>query len=61
MTTQPGASPSPRPAPTVDEIFANATPAASIDELAQDGIFEDDDELDEFLADLRRMRRSNIA
>ena len=61
MTTQPGPSPSPGPAPTVDEIFANATAVASIDELAQDGIFEDAAEVDEFLADLRQMRRSSIA
>jgi len=60
MTTQPGPSPSPKPAPTVDEIFAKATPVSSIDELAQDGIF-DDDELDDFLVDLRQMRRSSIA
>ncbi|MFC5996748.1 hypothetical protein ACFQE5_21305 [Pseudonocardia hispaniensis] len=59
MTTQPGPSPSARPAPTVDEIFAKATPVSSIDALAQDGIF--DDELDDFLADLRQMRRSSIA
>ncbi|MCE0764123.1 hypothetical protein LWC35_14560 [Pseudonocardia kujensis] len=61
MTTQPGPSPSPKPAPSVDEIFAKATPVSSIDELAQDGIFDDDDELDDFLADLRQMRRSSIA
>ena len=51
MTTQPGPSLSPRPTPTVDEIFAKATPITSIDELSQDGI----------LADLRQMRRSNTA
>jgi hypothetical protein len=44
----------------LDEIFAKATPIMSIDELAQDGIF-DDAELDEFLSDLRQMRRSNTA
>ncbi|WP_181782103.1 hypothetical protein [Pseudonocardia pini] len=61
MTTQPGPTPSRKPAPTLDEIFANAKAVQSIDELAQDGIFEDDAELDEFLADLRQMRRSSIA
>jgi len=61
MTTQPGPTPSPRKAPTVDEIFARAKAVDSIDELAQDGIFEDDAELDDFLTDLRRMRRSSIA
>jgi hypothetical protein len=60
MTTQPGPAPSLRPTPTLDEIFAKATPIMSIDELAQDGIF-DDAELDEFLSDLRQMRRSNTA
>ncbi|MBN9739174.1 MULTISPECIES: hypothetical protein [unclassified Pseudonocardia] len=61
MTTQPGPTPSPRPASTVDEIFANAKAVSNVDELAQDGIFEDDAELDDFLADLRRMRRSSVA
>ncbi|WP_145984138.1 MULTISPECIES: hypothetical protein [unclassified Pseudonocardia] len=61
MATQPGPTPSPRRGPTVDEIFANAKAVTSIDELAQDGIFEDDAELDDFLTDLRRMRRSSIA
>jgi hypothetical protein len=58
MTTQPGPTPSRRPAPTLDEIFANAKAVESIDELAQDGIFEDDAELDEFLTYLRWMRNS---
>jgi hypothetical protein len=44
----------------VDELFATATPIRSADDLAYDGIF-DDDELDEFLADLRQMRRSSAA
>ncbi|GAA4535144.1 hypothetical protein [Pseudonocardia xishanensis] len=60
MTTQPGPTPSSNKAPTVDQIFANAVAVDSIDELAQDGIFEDDAELDDFLADLRQMRRSSI-
>ncbi|SDH48588.1 hypothetical protein [Pseudonocardia oroxyli] len=61
MTTQPGPTPSRKPAPTLDEIFANAKAVDSIDELAQDGIFEDDAELDELLADVHRMRRSSVA
>lgn len=61
MTTQPGPTSLPRKAPTVDEIFADAKAVSSIDELAQDGIFEDDAELGDFLTDLRRMRRSSIA
>jgi hypothetical protein len=60
MTTQPGPTPSPRPAPTLDEIFANATVIGTVEELAEDGIFEDDAEVDEFLADLRQMRRSSL-
>lgn len=61
MTTQPGPTPSRTPAPTLDEIFANAKAVDSIDELAQDGIFEDDAEVDEFIAYIRQMRRSSVA
>lgn len=40
---------------SIDEVFASIPPVRSADDLARDGVF-DDDELDEFLADLRAMR-----
>jgi hypothetical protein len=36
-------------------------PIASVDELAFPGVWESDEELDEFLADLYASRRANIA
>lgn len=36
-------------------------PVASIDDLARPGLFESDDELDEFLTDLYASRRAGIA
>jgi len=36
-------------------------PIESVDELAHDGIFESDEELDEFLADLYASRRAGLA
>jgi hypothetical protein len=61
VTTQPGTTPSGRrAAPTVDELFAGSMPIASADDLARDGVF-DDEELDEFLTDLRTMRNSDVA
>jgi hypothetical protein len=35
-------------------------PIASVDELARPGIFESDEELDEFLADLYEARRADV-
>jgi hypothetical protein len=35
-------------------------PIKSVDELARDGIFKTDEELDEFLAEIRAMRRSSL-
>ncbi|GAA2874558.1 hypothetical protein GCM10010472_34910 [Pseudonocardia halophobica] len=61
MSTQPGPSPSPKPPGiTVDDLFAAAAPIRTGDDLAHDGVF-DDDELDAFLTDLQKMRRSDIA
>jgi hypothetical protein len=45
---------------TVDELFRDAVPVRSAEDLAEDGVF-DDGELDEFLADLGAMRRADIA
>ncbi|MEV4121392.1 hypothetical protein [Micromonospora sp. NPDC049645] len=36
-------------------------PIASVDDLARPGLFESDDELDEFLADLYASRRAGAA
>ncbi|WP_422754090.1 hypothetical protein [Micromonospora sp. WMMD708] len=36
-------------------------PIASVDDLARPGLFESDDELDDFLADLYASRRTNAA
>jgi hypothetical protein len=36
-------------------------PITSVDELAFPGVWESDDELDEFLADLYASRRANVA
>jgi len=36
-------------------------PVVSIDELARPGVFESDEELDEFLADLYESRRADAA
>jgi hypothetical protein len=48
------------PTPSLDDIFGNSEPLRSAEDLAQDGIF-DDGEVDEFIADLYAMRRSDIA
>lgn len=47
--------------PTVDEVFQGVPPMRSADDLAQPGVFETDAELEEFLADLREMRRADLA
>ena len=48
---------------TLDEIFqaANAQPIQSADDLACDGLFESDEELDEFLAFTYAARRAELA
>lgn len=48
---------------TLDEIFRakNAQPIRSADDLACDGIFETDEELDEFLAHTYAARRADLA
>jgi hypothetical protein len=48
------------PTPSLDDIFGNSAPLRSAEDLAQDGIF-DDGEVDEFIADLYAMRRSDVA
>ncbi len=62
MTT----SDSPRPAqphpavPTVDDLFDASEPVRKAEDLARNGVF-DDGEVEQFLADLHAMRRSNVA
>lgn len=46
--------------PSADELFQGSAPVRSAEDLAQDGVF-DDDELEEFLADLTAMRRADLA
>jgi hypothetical protein len=48
---------------TLDEIFQakNAQPIQSADDLACDGIFDTDEELDEFLAYTYAARRTEFA
>lgn len=62
MSTNPEPSSTQRPGGrlSVDELFATAQPIRSADDLAHEGIF-DDDEIDDFLADLYAMRRSDVA
>jgi hypothetical protein len=44
---------------SVDELFRGSVPVRSAEDLAEDGVF-DDGELEEFLADLRAMRRPDL-
>ena len=48
------------PIPSLDDIFGDSEPLQSAEDLAQDGIF-DDGEVEEFIADLYAMRRSDVA
>jgi hypothetical protein len=48
------------PIPSLDDIFGDSEPLRSAEDLAQDGIF-DDGEVEEFIADLYAMRRSDVA
>ena len=46
--------------PTVDDVFGASEPIQKAEDLAHDGIF-DDGEVEQFLADLHAMRRSDVA
>jgi hypothetical protein len=46
--------------PSLQDIFGDTPPLRSAEDLAAEGIF-DDDEVDEFLTDLYVMRRADIA
>ena len=45
---------------TVDDIFGVSNPVQKAEDLAHSGIF-DDGEVEQFLADLYAMRRSDVA
>lgn len=60
-TSDPQPKPQSRPASsTVDDIFGTSEPVRTGEDLARDGVF-DTGELEEFLADLYAMRRSDVA
>ena len=45
---------------SVDELFQDSAPVRSAEDLAEDRVF-DEGELEEFLADLGAMRRTDLA
>ena len=46
--------------PTVDDVFGASEPIQKAEDLARSGVF-DDGEVEQFLADLYAMRRSDVA
>lgn len=63
MTTSanyPG-TPHPPTAPSLDELFGDVPPIRTVEDLACDGIFDTDAELDEFLAYTYAARRADLA
>ena len=62
MTTSDSPRPTrPHPAiPTVDDLFEASEPIRNAEDLARNGVF-DDGEVEQFLADLYAMRRSDVA
>ena len=46
--------------PTADDVFGASEPIHNAEDLARSGIF-DDGEVEQFLADLYAMRRSDVA
>jgi hypothetical protein len=61
MTTNDSQRPNHRRAsmPTVDDVFGASNPIQSAEDLAHNGVF-DDGEVEQFLADLYAMRRSDV-
>jgi hypothetical protein len=45
----------------IDELFRDVQPIESVDDLAAPGVFESDDELNEFLAWVRAERNADRA
>ena len=62
MTTNDSQRPNRRQAstPTADDVFGASNPMQKAEDLAHNGIF-DDGEVEQFLADLYAMRRSDVA
>ena len=50
----------PRLIPSVEDIFGDSAPLQTAEDLAHAGIF-DDGEVEEFIADLYALRRSDVA
>jgi hypothetical protein len=48
-----------RAAPTVDDLFDASKPVMRAEDLARNGVFEEG-EVEQFLADLYAMRRSDV-
>ena len=46
--------------PSIEDIFGDSAPLLAAEDLAHTGIF-DDGEVEEFIADLYAMRRSDVA
>jgi hypothetical protein len=46
---------------SLDELFRDVRPIESVDELAAPGVFESDEELDEFLVAVRADRDADLA
>jgi hypothetical protein len=62
VTTHSAGQPAHRngPAPSIEELFRDSAPVLSEDDLARPGIFADG-EVEELIADLRRMRRADLS
>ena len=62
MTTSDSSSPAEqqRAASAVDDLFEASEPVRGAEDLAREGVF-DDGEIEQFLADLYAMRRSDVA
>lgn len=56
----PGGWPADRPV-SLDELFRDVPPLQSAEDLACDGVFDTDEELDEFLTYTYAERRANLA
>ncbi|MBW0090052.1 hypothetical protein I4I73_04690 [Pseudonocardia sp. KRD-184] len=60
MSTTDPQPPAERPtAPSVEDVFGDSGPLRSADDLARPGIV-DDGEVEEFIADLHAMRRTDV-